>query len=162
VSIVLIGAPASGKTRVGKRLARRLDKEFIDTDRVIVAQNGPIAEIFEREGEEHFRILERAAVREALARPAVVSVGGGAVLHPDTQSDLTSATVILLTISAEAAAARIGDGKRPLINGLDSWKRITEARAPLYASLADFTIDTSSQPIELIVDDIAQWVEGRL
>jgi shikimate kinase len=159
VTIVLIGPPAAGKTRVGKRLARRLRLPFVDTDAVVVSQHGPIPAIFAEFGEPHFRALERAAVVEALGERGVVSVGGGAVLDPDTQADLQEASVVLLTVQPEAIAARIANSKRPLVTDIESWKRLVALRAGLYASLADYTADTSSRPIESIVEEIAGWIE---
>jgi shikimate kinase len=96
---------------------------------------------------------------EALSEPGVVSVGGGAVLDPDTQADLQQASVVLLTVQPEAIAARIANSKRPLVTDLESWKRLVAQRAGLYASLADYTADTSSRPIETIVEEIAGWIE---
>lgn len=161
MSVVLIGAPAAGKTRVGKRLAVRLGREFIDTDHTIAAAHGPIPAIFSEHGESYFRQIERAAVREALPKHAVVSLGGGAVLDPDTQGDLSGADVVLLTITAEAVEPRISNAKRPLIDGIETWKRLVENRRELYEALADFTIDTSSRPIDSVVESIAHWVEGQ-
>jgi shikimate kinase len=162
VTIVLIGPPAAGKTRVGKRLARRLRLPFVDTDAVVVSQHGPIPGIFAEFGEPHFRMLERAAVSEALLKPGVVSLGGGAVLDPDTRTDLADATVVLLTVSPEAIASRIANAKRPLVSDLESWKQLVARRADLYASLADYTADTSTRSIETIVEEIASWIEeGR-
>lgn len=159
MSVVLIGAPAAGKTRLGKRLAPRLGLELIDTDRLIVAEHGPIVEIFQRHGEPHFRAIERATVAEALTRDAVVSLGGGAVLDADTQRDLAGASVILLTVTAEAVKARIGNGKRPLVTSMEVWQSLVDKRTPLYTSLADFTIDTSTRPLDDIADDIARWLK---
>lgn len=159
MTIVLIGPPAAGKTRVGKRLARRLGLPFVDTDAVVVSQHGPIPAIFAELGEPQFRMLERAAVAEALDEPGVVSLGGGAVLDPHTRTDLADATVVLLTVSPEAIASRIANAKRPLISDLESWKQLVAKRADLYASLADFTADTSTRSIEAIVEEIASWIE---
>ena len=159
MTIVLIGPPAAGKTRLGKRLAARLGLPFRDTDAAIVAQHGAIAEIFAEHGEPHFRALERAAVAAAIAEPGVVSLGGGAVLDPGTQSDLANTRVVLLTVQPEAIAARLGSGKRPLTTDLDSWKRIVASRMDLYTALADYTADTSTRPIDTIVEEIAAWVE---
>ena len=161
MTIVLIGPPAAGKTRLGKRLAKRLGLSFVDTDAVVVAGHGAIPQIFAEHGEPYFRALERVAVAEALARPGIVSLGGGAVLDPDTQSDLAAARVVLLTVRPEAIAARIANRKRPLVTDLESWKRLVEARTPLYESLADYTADTSSRPIDAIVEEIARWIEGQ-
>jgi shikimate kinase len=160
-TIALIGPPAAGKSRVGKRLAKLLDLPYVDTDAVVVAGHGPIAEIFAEHGEPYFRALERAAVADALRRPGVVSLGGGAVLDPDTQADLGPARVVLLTVRPEAIATRIANGKRPLVTDLESWKRLVAQRRPLYESLADYTADTSRRPIETIVEEIAAWVEQQ-
>ncbi len=84
------------------------------------------------------------------------------MLDPETQTDLAGACVILLTVQPEAIADRIANAKRPLVTDLDSWKELVARRADLYASLADYTADTSTRPIDTIVDEIAQWVEeGR-
>lgn len=161
MTVVLIGPPAAGKSRVGGSLARRLNLPFVDTDRVIVAEHGPIARIFEEHGEAYFRGLERQAVAAALATDSVVSLGGGAVLDPETQRDLSAASVVLLTVTAEAAAARIDGGSRPLITGMDSWRRLVDERSPLYASLADYTIDTSTRTPADLTDELARWVRKR-
>jgi shikimate kinase len=89
----------------------------------------------------------------------VVAIGGGAVLDPRTQADLKRNLVVLLTVSAEAAAARIDDGKRPLVQGIESWRALVAKRTPLYESLADFREDTSRRPISTIVEEIAEWCE---
>ncbi|NNC10597.1 shikimate kinase [Planctomonas sp. JC2975] len=161
MTIVLIGPPAAGKTRVGKRLARRLGVPFIDTDAVIVAKHGPISGIFAERGEQEFRAIERTVVSEALALGGVVSFGGGAVLDPRTQEDLRTTHVVLLTVTPEAAAARITDGKRPLVQGIESWRELVGKRLPLYESLADYTADTSHRPMTTIVEEIAQWCEEQ-
>lgn len=164
---MLIGPPAAGKSRVGRGLARRLGRPFIDTDRVILEEHGPIARIFAEHGEAYFRALERQAVVAALgagasgsldAADAVVAVGGGAVLDPDTQRDLARASVVLLTVSPEAAAFRIDGGTRPLVSGMDSWQRLVDERSPLYAELADYTIDTSTRTPGDLADELARWV----
>lgn len=159
MTVVLIGPPAAGKSRLGKRLAKRLGLGFVDTDARVVADHGPIAQIFADHGEPHFRALERAAVAAALREGGVVSLGGGAVLDTDTRADLAPLRVVLLTVQPEVIAERIGGGKRPLVTDIESWKRLVADRAELYASLADYTADTSTRPIETIVEEIAEWVE---
>jgi shikimate kinase len=162
VNLVLIGPPGSGKTRLGKRVARILGVPFIDTDRVIVASHGPVAEIFAEHGEPYFRELEREAVAQALASDAVISLGGGAVLNLDTQADLGQHLVALITVSAEAVASRITDSKRPLLSGgIDSWVALYESRRELYERLGDRAWDTSNRPIEAIAAEIAEWASTQ-
>jgi shikimate kinase len=158
--VVLIGPMGAGKSRVGGRLAAALGAPFIDTDQRIVARYGPIDEIFAREGEEYFRVIEREVVAEALREPAVVALGGGAVLHPDTRADLESLVVVLLRVDAEAVEPRLAGGSRPLLaeGGLYRWQRILAERTPVYEALADLDIDTSRRPVARIVADLT----GRL
>ena len=157
--VVLIGAPGAGKTRLGKRIARLLDVPFIDTDKRIVAAHGPIAEIFAAHGEAHFRSIERATVAAALTEGAVVALGGGAVLDEDTQRDLAGHRVVQLSVSAEAVAARITGGNRPLVNGVETWAALVEVRRPIYDRLARRTFDTSSLPLDHIAADIVGWIQ---
>ena len=156
--VVLIGAPGAGKTRTGKRLARLLEIPLIDTDKRVVADHGAIAEIFAEHGEAYFRALERAAVVSALREHAVVTVGGGAVLDPDTQADLAGKRVVQLTMSLEAARARITGGKRPLARDADAWAALVATRQPLYDSLSDLTIDTSTEPLDSVAVRIVKWL----
>ena len=154
--IVLIGPMGAGKSRVGQRLAASVGAPFIDTDQRIVERYGPIEEIFEREGEEYFRIVEREIVADALREEAVISLGGGAVLHADTRDDLADLPVVWLRVSPEAVATRLTGGNRPLLatGGLAAWAAILEARTPIYEALADLAIDTSRRSVARIVDDI--------
>lgn len=160
--VVLIGPMAAGKTKIGKRVAAQLGVDRVDTDKTIVAEHGSIAGIFERDGEERFRALEREHVQRAIARPLVVSLGGGAILHEDTQRDLRSAHVVYLTVTSEAVAWRLRVGKRPLVaqGGVERWKEIFEARRHIYEELADRTYDTSRGNLDEIARDIVGWVRA--
>jgi shikimate kinase len=157
---VLIGPPAAGKSRIGKRVAKLLGVPFTDTDSQIVASHGAIADIFAEHGEPHFRALEREAVRAALTGFGVVSLGGGAVLDPGTQADLRGLPVVLLTASAEAVRKRIKGGKRPLLasGGIEAWERLVAERTPIYEALATRTWDTSSRPADELAAEIAEWL----
>jgi len=157
-ALVLIGPMGSGKTRIGKRIAKLLEVPFTDTDKVVVAEHGPIAEIFAQHGEPHFRALERAAVAAALTGEGVVALGGGAVLDADTQADLAGERVVLFTVTPESVAPRLANEKRPLVkNGLEDWLRIRDARMPLYERLADVAFDTSERPTTTIAEEVAAW-----
>lgn len=159
--VVLIGPPAAGKSRVGKRVARILDLPVIDTDKVIAAGHGPIPDIFAEHGEPHFRALERAAVADALREHAVVSLGGGAVLDPDTQAQLDGLPVVLLTATPEAVAARLEKGTRPLSASVEAWSALVAQRMPVYERLAAATWETSTRPIDHIAAEIAEWATAR-
>lgn len=160
--VVFIGPMGAGKTRLGKRVARLLGVGFTDTDKVIVAEHGPIADLFVEFGEPYFRALERDAVLSALASGDVVSLGGGAVLDDATQSALADQTVILLTTRADAVAARIADGKRPLVkDGVESWQRIYDERRALYERLATHEIDTAHRNLDEVAGEVVAWLEQR-
>ena len=156
-TVAVIGPMGAGKSSIGRRLAKRLGVPFVDTDQRIVAAHGPIAELFAERGEPAFRDLERAVVADALAGGGVVALGGGAVLDPATRDDLAACTVVLLTVDEAAVAARLADGKRPLlVDGLASWRRIADERAAIYADLADVVVDTSRRPMAHLVEELAE------
>lgn len=160
-AIVLIGPMGAGKTSIGRRVARTLERPFADTDKIVVRDHGPIAAVFENHGEAHFRALERAAVQEALAAGGVVALGGGAVLDEDTRAELENHRVVLLTVQPQIIASRIGGDARPLLTGEDPiarWTRIFDERRAVYDSVADATFDTSSGPLADIVTHIVEWV----
>ncbi|MCI2958879.1 shikimate kinase [Agromyces atrinae] len=157
--LVFIGPMAAGKSKIGRRVARGLGVPFIDTDQRIVAQHGPIEQIFTRDGEERFREIEREVVAAALEEQAVVSLGGGAVLDVDTQAELAGASVVYVTVSAAAVAERLAGTDRPLVagDGVAAWERIFTARRPIYERLATLTIDSSRTPMMRLVDDVVAW-----
>lgn len=166
--VVLIGAPGAGKTKTGKRVARALGVEHIDTDKVIAAVHGPIAELFATHGEPYFRALERTVVAAALRQPVVVSLGGGAVLDPDTQADLDGLPVVQLAVSREGIEERIAEApeaveKRPLLasGGVGAWEELVARRQPIYDRLATVTFDTSHRTFDAVAAEVVEWLEGR-
>ena len=164
-ALVLVGPMGSGKTSVGKRVARALGWSFTDTDAMVVRENGPLPELFATRGEAHFRALERDAVSRALQEGGVVSLGGGAVLDPHTRSALAAHRVVLLTVAPHVVVSRIGGTGRPLLNAEDPlarWERILEERRPLYEEVADATFDTSSGPLSRVVQAIVAWAQAPL
>lgn len=159
---VLIGPPAAGKTRLGKRIARRLGVGFVDTDSTVVSGHGPIPTIFEKFGEPQFREWERVAVVEALKTDGIVSLGGGAIVDEATQRDLANLTVVLVTASPDKVAPRLIFGNRPLLaGGIESWKRLVAERQPIYDRLADIVVDTGRATMDSIADDVAAQLESR-
>ncbi|GAA4155388.1 shikimate kinase [Gryllotalpicola daejeonensis] len=161
MAIVLIGPPAAGKSKIGKKLAKLLGKSFIDTDAIIVRDHGAITDIFREHGEAHFRRIERTAVIEALSQDAIIAFGGGAVLDENTQRDLEQHIVVLLDVDAESVEGRIkADGKRPLVPDIDAWKALVAARRPLYERLADRRVETANRPRDEIAQELADWVHN--
>ena len=164
-ALVLVGPMGAGKTSIGKRVARRLDRPFVDTDKAIAAEHGPIPGIFAQRGEAGFRTLERAAVRRALAGGGIIALGGGAVLDAGTRAALRDHDVVLLTVDARTVRGRLRGGRgRPLLEGEDPlrhWERISGERMPLYEEVADTVFDTSRGPLQQVVDAVVSWAEER-
>ena len=159
--LVVIGPPGAGKSRVGKQVARLLRVPFVDTDRRIVAQHGPIATIFAERGEEWFRAVERVEVERALTEAAVVSLGGGAILNQQTQDDLAAARVALITVSPEAVESRIAGAIRPLLTGgVESWMALVASRRELYEKLATRSFDSSHRTASALAFEITEWVRN--
>lgn len=164
-AVVLIGPMGAGKTSIGKKAARALGLPFFDTDAAVVRDHGPIEQLFVEHGEAHFRAAERAAVREGLATGGIVSLGGGAVMDADTRAELAGLRVVLLTVSPRVVAGRVRDSNRPLLQGgddaIERWTAIFEERRPVYEELADVTFDTSTGPLQDVVDALVSWVRGE-
>ena len=159
--VVLIGPPASGKTKIGKLVARELVLPFIDTDQIVAGRYGPIPEIFREHGEPWFRSREEEAVTSALDGHGVVSLGGGAVTTESIRNALFNHRVVWLTISPDAVAPRLNNDKRPLLaGGLEDWKKLVAAREPLYREVASHQIDVSHRPIDEVATDIVAWVKA--
>jgi shikimate kinase len=154
-SIVLIGAPGSGKTTVGAMLAERLGVTFNDADAIIVERAGKsIAEIFTDDGEAAFRALEEQVTAELLELPGVLSLGGGAVLSSTTRAALRSHRVVWLRIGLGQSVKRVGlDTARPLLLGnvRGQLLKLLNERAPLYAEVATEVVDTDdTTPAEVV------------
>jgi shikimate kinase len=149
-----------GKTTIGKKLARRLSLEFVDTDALVTKEHGEIPVIFESQGEAAFRSYEEDALREAVSKVRVIATGGGAVLSGTNQRLLENAVVIYLSTSGLHMKSRLENGNRPLLkNGIADWRAIYEARKPLYERLATFEVDTSAAGLGKTLDEICEKLE---
>lgn len=170
MNIVLVGLMGSGKTSVGRLLARRLGRPLIDTDWLIAQEAGcSIPEIFAAEGEAGFRDREaRVIARVAAADGQVVATGGGAVLRPENREALRgSGLVIWLEASPEALYERTrlqGIAQRPLLASDDPLGRLrslAQARAGAYAAAAHCAVKTDGRSVETVVADILEILKER-
>ena len=171
-NIFLVGFSGTGKSVVGRRLARRLNLEYIDTDDEIVARSGlSIPEIFNREGEEGFRARERGVLEEICSRAGLVaSTGGGVVLDPENRALMyRSGVVICLEAEPSTVYQRLRRSLRndnpkvvrPLLAGQEPLKRIEylkEYRQPFYA-MADWTVHTDHLTTNEVVDEVVKGVK---
>ena len=153
--IVLIGPMGVGKTTIGKKLAKRLNLNFVDTDKEIVKIHGPIPKIFETQGEQYFRSLETDFLSKALTGQGVIATGGGVVTQEANRQLLRNHFVVYLSTTGKHISARLVIGKRPLLkNGFEDWKRIYEERKPLYKSVATKEISTSDKSLNQVIAEI--------
>ncbi|MDN3297296.1 shikimate kinase [Streptomyces ficellus] len=162
--IVLVGPMGSGKSTVGALLAERLGVAYRDTDADIVAAEGrEISDIFIEDGEEHFRALEREAVRAAVAEhTGVLALGGGAVLDAGTRELLASLPVVYLAMDVEEAVRRVGlNTARPLlaVNPRRQWRELMDARRPLYTQVARAVVATDDRTPEEVAQAVLDALE---
>ncbi|MEV3932836.1 3-dehydroquinate synthase [Streptomyces sp. NPDC049944] len=162
--IVLVGPMGVGKSTVGELLAERLGTTYRDTDADVVATAGKsIPEIFFDEGEEHFRALEREAVREAVAgHPGVLALGGGSVLDAATRALLAGHRVVYLSMDVDEAVKRVGlNTARPLlaVNPRRQWRELMDARRHLYEEVAGATVATDERTPEEVAQAVLDATE---
>ncbi len=171
--VVLVGMMGAGKTSVGQRLADALGLSFVDSDQQVEARTGrTVRDIFEADGEAAFRFEERAALRDALARPepTVIAAAGGVVLDPDSREllrDLPRRGGQVVWLKAEPAvlAGRVGTSDhRPLLaeDPAGTLDRLNSEREALYQSVATIVIDEQRGTRVLDVDQVAAAVHSRL
>ena len=158
--------PGAGKSTVGRHLARRLNREFVDSDGVIEHRIGcSIRAFFEREGEERFRDIEQDVIGEIASESnLVLATGGGAVLRPTNRETLRrSAVVVYLRSTPEDLYRRLRhDAKRPLLQVADPLARLREMhtiRDPLYRQTAHFHVDTGRPSVPTLVNMILMQLE---
>jgi len=164
-AIFLVGFMGAGKTSVGQALARRLRWRFVDLDQRIEMREGrTIAEVFARSGEDAFRRIETAALRELLGElghgsPAVVALGGGAPLREENAALLAScnAAQVFLDAPFEVVRQRCREtaAARPLFREEEQARQLYESRRPYYLK-AQFRVDTTSRSVEQVAADVAR------
>ena len=165
-NVFLIGPMGSGKSAVGRQLARVLRFSFHDSDADIEARTGvDIAFIFEKEGEAGFRLRERESI-ERLTRltGVVIATGGGAVINVDNRRMLAErGTVVYLETSIGQQIERTRHGRhRPLLNDTDPEEKLVELmrhRAQLYAEIADITVATDGRRVQAVAEEIHRQLQ---
>jgi shikimate kinase / 3-dehydroquinate synthase len=157
--LALIGFMGAGKTTIGREVARLTHRPFVDTDEEIERVHGPIARIFEERGEAEFRRIEEQVVAEALAgaEPAVIALGGGAVLSEQTRRGLSARAFTLhIGIEVERAWERVRGSERPLARDEADFRKLFEERERIYADVAWSAVDDVTLALH---ESLALWVE---
>jgi len=165
-SLFLTGPMGAGKSTIGRQLAKRLNKEFHDSDHEIEARTGvDIPLIFELEGETGFRKREQAILEELTRIPGIVlATGGGVILDPENRRHLSSrGQVIYLHASVSQQLKRTRrDHNRPLLQTADPHAKLAElmtTRDPLYREIADVIIETDGKRVRDVVREIIQQLQ---
>lgn len=166
-NIIMVGFMGSGKTTVGKILAKKLGYEFFDTDRKIEeAQDMKITEIFEKKGEPYFRSLEKDIAKTiSESENTVIGTGGGMVKNDEIMSLLKkNGIVVYLKATPEKLAYNLrNDNSRPLLMGgdkLEKIRTILEERQPLYEAVCDITVSINRKTPKKVAEDIIKKLEG--
>jgi len=160
-NIFLIGPMGSGKTAVGRHLARLFRLTFFDSDADIETKTGvDIAFIFEKEGEQGFRVRERESIDRLTQMEAIVlATGGGAVIEAENRRVLRErGAVVYLETSVDQQLERTRHARhRPLLNDTDPEQTLAalmQRRAQLYAEIADLTVSTDGRRVQLVAEEI--------
>ncbi len=169
VSIILIGYRGSGKTTVGRLLAGRLGKKFVDADDLIVMRAGQsIREIFSAGGEQAFRKLEMEVISGLVKEvDAVIALGGGAVTREENRKALAGHKIVYLRCDASELHRRISSDpgtsdNRPSLTalggGIDEIEALLRQREPIYTAVMSETIDVTGLSVEQVVDRIMESI----
>ncbi len=162
----MIGAMGSGKTTVGKQLAKRMRMDFVDSDHMIEERCGvSISTIFDIEGEDGFRKRETKMLQELCARSGIVlATGGGAITSEENRILLRkSGYVVYLKTSIETQLARTQKNQnRPLLENVDAQDKLTELmeeRGALYEQEADLIVSSGERVVSKVVEEIMQALD---
>ncbi len=164
-NVILIGPMGSGKTTVGKQLAKRLRMDFVDSDHMIEERCGvSISTIFDIEGEDGFRKRETKMLAELCERTGVVlATGGGAIVSEENRILLRKGYVIYLKTSIETQLARTQKNQnRPLLDNVDAEEKLNqlmEERGRLYEQEADLIVVSGDRVVSKVVDEIVEAMD---
>ena len=167
--IVIIGFMGSGKTRVGKRLAKDFDLPFIDIDRVVTRKmNLSVKDIFDKFGEPFYRALETTVIKELIKdqEQKVISLGSGLPMQEQNEKYLKElGTVVYLKGSLATLKKRLeGSSKDPMLDGDDrdeKIKKLLKQRDPVYQKFADVTVVTGEKPFEELIKEIEEKLAAQ-
>jgi shikimate kinase len=160
--VVLIGPMGSGKTTFGKKLAKELELQFIDTDKRISKLHGPITGLFQKMGEPAFRHLETSALRIALGEGGIIATGGGVILSEINQKMLQGFHTVFLDTKAEHVIGKISVAKRPLLkDNPEKWQEIYDNRIDMYRAAADSTVFTGGRSVRAVMNELRKIVEDN-
>ncbi len=159
-NIVLIGMPGSGKSSIGKTLAKRLGMNFVDTDTLVEKEHGAIPKIFGEKGESVFRQYEHEAAKKAAQLSnTVISTGGGIILDEKNIKVLrATGTIVFLKRPLEKLLTDIDTSGRPLLPDKEALCTLFEKRNPLYHKYADYIADNTSD-MDTCINDIIKYYE---
>jgi shikimate kinase len=165
-NLILVGMMGSGKTTMGRALAKHLGKAFVDSDEEIIRRTGvTVSHIFDIEGEAGFRLRETAAIRDLVGRDnTVLATGGGAVLAEENRTMLQqNGVVIYLKANVHELWQRTRhDRNRPLLQTGDPIEKLTELfrqRDPLYQQVADIVVQSGKQSVHVLMQHLIEEIE---
>lgn len=165
--LVLVGPPGAGKTSVGRAVAQLLGVGFRDTDHDVERDAGKaVSDIFIDDGEARFRVLEQAAVADALSgHDGVLALGGGAVVDPRTRELLSGRRVLYLRVGLADAARRVGLARdRPMLalNPRAHLRMLMDQRHPLYAEVSAAEVSTGGRTVDAVAAEVAAWTAAAM
>jgi shikimate kinase len=150
----------SGKTTLGKKLAKELELPFSDTDKLVSKEHGAITEIFKKRGEDYFRTLETSALIKALETGGVIATGGGIILNEQNRRLIAGYKTVFLDTASQHVLGKINLSKRPLLkDNPQKWQEIYEARKPLYEQCATATVFTGGKAIKAVLASLKEELE---
>jgi shikimate kinase len=172
MNIILIGYRGSGKSTVGRRLAARMERRFVDTDDIIESKEGQISDIVKSHGWDYFRAMEKRMIEEiSKENNLVIALGGGAVLDPDNVVHLErNGLIIWLKADRETLQKRMNEDpgtntRRPTLTGKGTLEELEETlsvREPFYERASETQIDTSTLDVEAVVERVLVILDEKL
>ena len=163
--MAIVGYMGSGKSTLGRLLARATGREFVDLDRAIAKNAGEeIPEIFAQHGEGHFRDLEHETLREALdgEAPCIIACGGGVVVRPENRALLRDVTTVFLREDTEVLYRRTRGPGRPLrAASQEEFEARYAERLPFYREVSDLEVDVEGRPPSRVMEEVLGCLKIR-